>query len=143
MWPSTVKRFLHKSFGESLSVRKIGGVVHDEGCFRVTFQNQLVIVKKTRESREWFLYKENSHTLRQPGVNHPVLYDAYTNNEEYWLVLEYIPLLLPENRWEADSSILSMLFYLHYSTWKNGRTLTNPYIPNWLTKCQKNSYLLF
>lgn len=130
-WPSDITCFLHKSFGGPVSVEKLGGVVYDEGCFRVTFKGQLVIVKKTREPREWYLYKHKSHFLKQLGVNLPVLYDAYTENEEYWLILENVPSALPRNRWKADTRVLETLFSLHYGTWKKERELSDPYIPSW------------
>ncbi|MEH6940646.1 phosphotransferase [Bacillus sp. JJ722] len=130
-WPSEVRKFLGESYGKPVSIERLGGVVYEESCFRIKFLNQSVIIKQTREQREWFLYKDKSSFLRSVGVNIPVLYYAYTEQEMYWLIIEDIPLTLPKNRWEADTAVLEVLFCLHYGTWKKELTLTEPYIPGW------------
>jgi aminoglycoside phosphotransferase (APT) family kinase protein len=131
-WPTELKKFLQEMLGPATRTDYMSGVA-GSGCVRVWSEEKSVIVKMSMNPRERMFYETYAPHLRTHSVGVPELYFSGCSAEGmHYVVIEYIPRSLPENKWMRNEAQVETLFALHHATWGDLRpNIENPYLPEW------------
>lgn len=96
--------------GKSRRERALAGA-GGPGTLLVTGTVGAVVLKRGVPYREVYLYEAVGERLRGRGLSVPRLRASGRNPD--WIVLEFLPEPLPQERWENDPEVLSYLARLH------------------------------
>lgn len=110
-WPEGFVKDFGEQFGRVLDVHSLQGVVLAR-VWRAQLEKRSVIVKKTGWQEAAF-FRLAAPSLREAGVGIPYLEWFYQGEDNFWLVLEYVPIPLARERWLADPEVLGVLGRLH------------------------------
>jgi hypothetical protein len=128
--PEPVRRYLGATCGAPLAIERLGGMSGGR-VYRVRCPGRSVVVKGMGHSSEVDFYRTVASALAEQGVATPALEWSGQDGETWWLVLEYIPLPLPPERWLADPELLAVLRRLHASEIPPSPERPTAYRPEW------------
>ena len=111
-WPGRVREYLQTHYGTPDSIDELRGK-SGAAVYRVRFSKGSVIVKLTINPAEATFYERIAPALRQKHIPIPNVEWVTEQLNQYWLLLEDIPQLLPRERWFADDEVLTILCRLH------------------------------
>ncbi len=128
-WPEGFVKDFEEQFGRVLDVHQLQGVVLAR-VWRAQLEKRTVVVKKTGWEEAAF-FRMAARSLREAGVGIPSLEWVYEGEEDFWLVLEYVPIPLTKDRWIADPEVLRVLGRLHrHVTELRGEWISKPTWPD-------------
>lgn len=113
-WPVELVDFLQHTYGPLPAVDQLGGIARTRN-WRVVFDSVSVIVKISDRPNEQLFYQTVAPALVTQGVPIPQLEWAAEVDGRSWIVLEYIPHPVPQERRDADPEMLMILRRLHES----------------------------
>ena len=101
---------LEAEVGSPFTLTRLTGV-GGPGCYRVQGSSRSAILKYELPEREASFYREWAPRLQQAGLAVPHL--LASGHELSWILLEALPLPLPQNRWQGDPEVLRYLGTWH------------------------------
>lgn len=118
-FPDELDHFLSFHFGHIVNRISLSGVAGASRVIRLQLvDGNSVIVKSSPTLGECHFYEQHADLLRRAGIGVPDLYWSGSDEEQrHWIVLEYIPIPFPRERWVFDTEQYEMLFRLHSTTW--------------------------
>lgn len=128
-WPDAIELWLARELGEPFDVDRLGGL-SGAAVWRARGPFGAVVVKRAGE-REAGFYRRVAPWLRDAGVSVVACRWLLDDPPHRWLVLEAVPVALPEERWLADPEVIGALRRLHAMTWNRPPDLPGQYVPAW------------
>lgn len=112
-------------------IQRFSGIKAHGGSFRFKFKDKSIIIKEMERPQEYIFYTKCKPLLNEFSKHIPALYWSYHNKDQYWIVIEDIPHLLPKERWQGDAKIIEALYRLHSETWGKALPFEEYYVPKW------------
>src|SRR5262249_53070738 len=127
-WPAELLLILNGRFGKPRKIEPLAGQSR-HSVWLVRFAKEKRIVKLVRGGSEADFYREVVPGSPLLASLAPALDASLDHEGVTWLVLEWIPKMLPRQRWLADSEVIAALRHLH------GTDLAIPpdgwFVPSW------------
>jgi aminoglycoside phosphotransferase (APT) family kinase protein len=127
-WPAEVQRCVREVVGSVHGAQVLEGM-SGRDVRRVDGERGSVVVKGPADPRELAFYTEVAPVLE--GVPVPHLLGAYRVDGSHWLVLEYLPHVLPRSEWAGNTAAYDVLAQLHATASAAFDRLPEPFQPRW------------
>ncbi len=120
-------QLLTDRFG-AFTLERLGGL-SGRATYKVASQAGAALLKTNACENEVWFYQHRAPSLRGAGIGIPNLEMWGESDGQRWLLLEWIPAALPEERWLADREVLKLLGRLHQ--FQMFRDWTSAFQPQW------------
>lgn len=108
------------------------GGMSTSSVLRVRAERADFALKRNVAANELAFYLKNAPRLRDEGVDTPAVVGHAADENEAWLLLEWIPQPLPRARWGPDPQVLRTLVALHHA--EAPAELADGFVPAWTSE---------
>jgi hypothetical protein len=140
-WPESIVDAVQRVVGPMPDVTPAGGM-SGANVFRLRGHDSSVILKRSDNPREWFVYSRLAHVFSQQAIAIPELYAHAESGDAWWVLIEDVPHPIPAERWPADDAI-AMLRRLHSLPVALLDEMPEPYGPAWTPDLNLHALSLF
>ena len=109
--PNDFHKYFIENYGTPLSTKQIDHV-DSSIIIKISTSLKPLILKKSKSKREASFYKSISEHFSESGLPIPVV-EWIDNINHEWILMEYFPHTLPENRWVGDLQVINYLSKIH------------------------------
>lgn len=130
-WPQEIQNYVIDTYKFPTSIIKLDGIKQNGGCYRIQIDDSSIIIKEMTDPQEYLFYTKCLGIMESFNNNIPILYGAYEQDNNYWIIIEDVPGVFPKSRWNADSQQVDAMFRLHSESWGRSLPIIGGYTPKW------------
>ena len=130
-WPQEIQNYVIDTYKFPTSIIKLDGIKQNGGCYRIQIDDSSIIIKEMTDPQEYLFYTKCLSIMESFNNNIPILYGAYEQDNNYWIIIEDVPGVFPKSRWNADSQQVDAMFRLHSESWGRSLPIIGGYTPKW------------